>query len=138
MTPEQIDLVKTSWAKVRPAPDAVAEMFYTRLFELDPSVMPMFKVGMQEQGAKLVRMIDATVAGLERFDNLAPVVEDLGRRHVSYGTLPEHYDTVGVALLWTLEQGLGREFTPEVRDAWAQAYTALADTMKQAAPEAVV
>ena len=137
MTPEQIGLVKTSWAKVRPAPDAIAEMFYTRLFELDPSVMPMFKVGMKEQGAKLIRMIDTTVAGLDRLDDLAPLIEDLGRRHSSYGTLPEHYDTVGVALLWTLEQGLGREFTAEVRNAWAEAYTALAHTMKQAVPDAV-
>ena len=78
----------------------------------------MFKGDMTEQRRKLMQMLTAAVKGLPRLDRLVPVVEDLGRRHVGYGVRDEHYDTVGAALIWTLEKGLGSAFTPDVKDAW--------------------
>ena len=133
MTPEQITLVQGSWAKVAPISDTAAELFYGRLFALDPSVKPMFKGDMKAQGKLLMTMIGTAVNGLTRLDRIVPAVQDLGRRHARYGVQPGHYDTVATALIWTLEKGLGEAFTPPVKDAWVAAYTVLATTMKDAA-----
>ena len=133
MTPENIALVKNSWQQVLPIQKAAAELFYGRLFELDPALRPLFRGDLSEQGRKLMTMINTVVMSL---DNLAPLlgaVEDLGRRHVGYGVTEAHYDTVGSALLWTLGKGLGEQFTPPVEAAWTTAYTTLASAMKQAA-----
>ena len=133
MTPEKIALVKSSWQQVLPIKDTAAQLFYGQLFELDPSLRGMFRGDMTEQGRKLMTMINMVVTSL---DNLAPLlgaVEDLGRRHVGYGVTEAHYDTVGSALLWTLDKGLGEQFTPPVEAAWTEAYTTLASAMKQAA-----
>jgi hemoglobin-like flavoprotein len=136
MTPQQKMLVQSSFEMVAPISDQAAELFYGKLFSLDPELQKLFKSDMKEQGAKLMRMIGMAVNGLDRLDELVPVVEDLGRRHVDYGVKDGDYDTVGAALIWTLEQGLGEKFTPEVREAWTVVYTILADTMKNAAAEA--
>jgi len=133
MTPKQKTLVQVSFTKVVPIADVAAELFYAKLFKLDPDIGPLFKGDMKEQGRKLMRMIATAVNGLDRLDELVPAVQDLGKRHVAYGVRPEHYDTVGAALLWTLEQGLGTEFTPEVKAAWTVVYGVLAGTMKAAA-----
>lgn len=133
MTPENIALVKSSWQQVLPIQKAAAELFYGRLFELDPSLRPLFKGDMAEQGRKLMTMINTVVMSLDRLDPLLGAVEDLGRRHVAYGVTGAHYDTVGSTLLWTLGQGLGAQFTPPVEAAWTEAYTTLASVMKQAA-----
>lgn len=135
MTPEVKKLVQESWEKVEPISAVAAALFYGRLFELDPSLRPMFRGDMQEQEKKLMQMLTVVVRGLDRLDQLVPAVQALGRRHAGYGVADAHYDTVAQALLWTLEQGLGEAFTPEVRDAWVQAYTLLAGIMQAAAEE---
>lgn len=137
MTPRQVELVQTTWEKCVPIADQAAVLFYGKLFELDPSLKPMFKSDIKEQGKKLMQMITAAVRGLNDLGRLVPVVQDLGRRHVGYGVKDQHYDTVGTALLWTLEKGLGEGFTPEVKDAWSAVYGVLAATMKKAAAEKV-
>ena len=101
-----------------PIKAAAADLFYGRLFELDPSLKPLFKGDIKEQGAKLMAMIATAVAGLDRLDSIVPAVQALGKRHAGYGVEAAHYDTVGSALLWTLEQGLGSAFTPDVKGAW--------------------
>jgi hemoglobin-like flavoprotein len=121
-----------------PIADDAAALFYRRLFELDPSLQRMFKGDMTEQRRKLMQMLTAAVKGLDRLDQLVPVVEELGRRHVGYGVSDAHYDTVGASLLWTLEKGLGNAFTPEVKDSWIAVYGLLAGTMKNAAKESLV
>ncbi len=133
MTPQQIALVKDSWLKVLPIRDAAASMFYTKLFSLDPEVEALFKGDMNEQGRKLMTMINIAVNALDKLDTIVPAVQDLGRRHAKYGVMDAHYDTVAAALLWTLGQGLGAAFTYDVKQAWVEAYTVLASTMKQAA-----
>jgi hemoglobin-like flavoprotein len=136
MTQEQKHLVQTTFARVVPIADTAAALFYQRLFELDPTAQALFKTDLTEQGRKLMQMIGVAVRGLDRLDELVPAVRDLGTRHVAYGVKDSHYETVGAALLWTLEQGLGSEFTPEVSDAWATVYAVLATTMKDAARSA--
>ena len=133
MTPEQITLVQDSFQKVVPIREAAAEMFYDRLFALDPSLKPLFKGDLAEQGRKLMVMLATAVNGLALLENIVPVIEALGQRHGDYGVQPSHYATVAEALLWTLEQGLGEAFTDEVRQAWVAAYTILSSTMITAA-----
>ena len=138
MTPEQIKLIQASFALVLPIADTAAALFYGHLFELDPSLKPLFRGDMGEQGRKLMTMIRVVVNGLDRLDQIVPAVQELGRRHARYGVRDEHYDTVGAALLATLHQGLGDAFTPAVAAAWAAAYGLLADTMKAAAAETLL
>ena len=133
MTPTEKRLVQTTFAKLVPIADQAAAMFYRRLFEVDPSLRGLFKVDMAVQGRKLIQMIAVCVNGLDTIENLVPAIKDLGRRHAGYGVLDAHYVTVGGALLWTLEQGLGAEFTPDVKAAWTTVYTLLATTMQSGA-----
>lgn len=136
MTPEQKILVQESFEKVVPIAGAAAQLFYDRLFELNPKLQDLFKGDMDEQGKKLMTMIGVAVKGLDRLDEIVPAVEALGRRHVGYGVEDKDYDTVGEALIWTLEQGLDSAFTPEVKEAWIVVYGILAGTMKEAAKQA--
>ena len=136
MHARQIELVQSSFARVEPIADTAAALFYTRLFELDPSLRLMFKGNMVEQGHKLMTTLKVVVNGLTRLEALVPAVQALGRRHAGYGVADEHYDTVAEALLWTLHQGLGEYFTPDIAAAWSSAYGILADVMKAAAAEA--
>ena len=130
--PHQALLVQQTFAQVAPIADQAAALFYRRLFELDPNLTRLFRGDMVQQGRKLMQMIGAAVQGLDDLDKLVPVVQQLGVRHAGYGVQDAHYDTVGEALLWTLEQGLGPAFTSEVRDAWTSVYGVLALTMKAA------
>lgn len=138
MTETQKHLVQKSFEKVLPIADTAAQLFYGRLFEIDPSLKPMFTSDMNEQGKKLMMTLNVAVKGLDRLEELLPQLEKLGRNHVSYGVKDEHYDTIAEALLWTLEKGLGDEFTPEVKDAWISVYTVIANTMKKAASEVTI
>src|SRR5690606_4628495 len=133
MTPKQIDLVRDSWAKVVPIADQAAATFYARLFELDPSLQALFRSDIEAQGRKLMSMIGTVVANLRNLSTLVPAIEDPGHRYCGYGVKPAHYDTVGPALLWTLETGLGDACTDETREAWTRAYVILAEVMQSAA-----
>lgn len=135
MTPNQIKLVQTSFAKVAPIAATAADLFYGRLFEIAPQVRAMFPDDLSNQKKKLMAMLGFAVAGLSHLDTLVPAVQALGRRHAGYGVTAAHYTPVGAALLWTLQQGLGEAFTPEVKDAWATAYIILSTTMIDAANE---
>jgi hemoglobin-like flavoprotein len=134
MTKEDILLVQQSWTKVLPLNETAAALFYRKLFALDPGLRPLFIGDMRQQGTKLLKMITAAVRGLGRLDALLPVVRDLGMRHGAYGVRDEHYGTVATALLWTLEQALREEFTPEVKSAWIKTYGVLSQTMREAQP----
>ena len=135
LTPRQIELVQQSFAKVAPIADVAANLFYARLFELDPSLRKLFTGDMKKQGAMLMSMLASAVRGLSNPNALLPVLTMLGRRHAGYGVVDAHYTTVAQALLWTLEQGLGEDFTPETRGAWVAAYTLMATVMQQGARE---
>jgi hemoglobin-like flavoprotein len=132
MTPQQIELVQTSFKKVVPIAGTAADLFYNRLFEIAPEVRPMFPQDMKEQKVKLMAMLGTAVSNLHKLDEILPAVKALGQRHKGYGVTAAHYAPVGTALLWTLEQGLGPDFTPEVKAAWTETYTALAGVMTSA------
>jgi hemoglobin-like flavoprotein len=138
MNATQTALVQASFTKVQPIAVVAAELFYGRLFELDPNLKPLFRGDMTEQGHKLMTMLGVAVANLTKPEVVMPALAKLGASHASYGVTEAHYETVGSALLWTLEKGLGDEFTSEVKEAWVAVYTVVADTMKAAAREHLV
>lgn len=133
MDSKQKELVQSSFALVAPIADTAADLFYDRLFEIDPTLRPLFKGDLKEQKKKLMQMLAAAVRGLDDISALAPVVRDLGARHGGYGVKDEHYDTVAAALLWTLEKGLGEKFTLDTKAAWVAVYGVLSSTMKEGA-----
>ena len=137
MTPSEVADVQLSFAKVVPIADQAGMMFYERLFVLDPSLRPMFATDLTEQSKKLLHVLAVATSGLTRPDTLVPIVQALGAKHVDYGVKDQHYDTVGQALIWTLEKGLAGAFTPQVKAAWLSAYTLLSTIMKEASAKRV-
>lgn len=132
----QISLIKETWAKVVPIADAAASLFYSRLFEINPELAPMFEGSdMPQQRKKLVKAINLVVVSLEQFETLVPMISEMGQRHVTYGVEDAHYDQVGAALLWTLQTGLEDDWSDEAEQAWTMAYQLLANTMIAGANE---
>jgi hemoglobin-like flavoprotein len=137
MIPQQKMLIQKTWSQVVPIADQAAAIFYQRLFEIDPSTRPLFNTtDMAQQRKKLLQILGVAVSSLDNLGALSKTVEDLGRRHAGYGVKDTHYDSVGVALLWTLEQGLGDAWTPEAAAAWKEVYGILSSIMRQAQHEA--
>lgn len=132
---EDIVLVQTSWEKVKPISVVAADLFYTKLFELDPEARALFTGNMEEQGVKLMNMITVAVDNLNSLENVVDVLKESGRRHVDWGVKDSQYATVGAAFLDTLDKGLGEDFTPEVKQAWTNVYGVLSSTMIGAAEE---
>jgi nitric oxide dioxygenase len=132
VTPTDVALVQSSFRRIAPIGDQAAALFYARLFELDPALRTIFQGSIQEESHKLMSTLATAVALLEQMDTLLPAVRTLGARLGGYGVFEEHYASVGAALIWTLQKGLGPEFTPEVCAAWTETYTLLATTMIEA------
>jgi nitric oxide dioxygenase len=134
MTPHQITLVQNSWRKLRDVdPAKVGDLFYSKLFLDFPQVRPMFPEDMRGQYLKLLSMLNVVVARLDHLDELSADIAALARRHVNYGVTAEHYGFVGSSLLWTLERGLGADWTPDVAEAWTTCYGILSGAMIGAA-----
>jgi hemoglobin-like flavoprotein len=129
MTPDQIKAIQESFAKVAPISEQAAALFYGRLFEIAPSLKPLFRGDMQEQGKKLMATLAVVVSGLANLETILPAASALAKRHVAYGVTAGDYAPVGEALLWTLERGLGGQWTPELAVAWAAAYGVLSEFM---------
>jgi hemoglobin-like flavoprotein len=139
MTPEQQELVRESWRRFEPTLGRAGAQFYERLFALDPGLQQLFVgVDMEEQQRKLMSKLAEIVRVIDQPDQLVGSVAGLGRRHVHYGVKDADYESLGAALLWTLEQVLGDSFTPEVRAAWAEAYLVVATVMRRAAAREVI
>jgi nitric oxide dioxygenase len=130
MTPEQKDMVQESFALLTPIANEAGALFYDRLFELDPSSRALFRGDIREQGQKLMQILAVAVHSLDNVESLVPALHALGRRHATYGVTESHFDTGAVALLSTLETGLGPTFTTPVREAWVAAYTLLATAIQ--------
>lgn len=135
MSPQQKYLIRKSFAQLEGYGNVVALAFYRRLFELDPALRPLFKNDIQEQAGKLMEMLCSLISHLERSALLESELRLMGQRHAEYGVLPQHYETVGRALLETLAETLRGDFTAEARDAWAALYGAVAASMLAGASE---
>jgi hemoglobin-like flavoprotein len=136
MTPETVRAIRSSWSMIAPMADVAAVCFYDNLFDLDPSLRPLFsKTDMATQHQKLVAALMAVVSSLDDLSTIVPTLRSLGQKHLQYGVTGAHYDTVAIALLRTLEQALGDEFTPEVKAAWTVAYALIAGVMQDGADD---
>ena len=130
MTDEQIQFIKKSWKKFRGVnPALVGDLFYSKLFIDNPSLRKMFPTDMEKQYEKLIDMLNAIVIRLDKLQEMSAEIQAMAQRHIGYGVKPAHYKLVGNALLWTLEKGLGDDWTQDVKNAWTACYTLLADTM---------
>ena len=134
MTNDQITLVRESFKKIEPVAEEAAVLFYARLFKLDPSLRPLFKTDIREQGLKLMQMLRLVVENLDRLDELVPELRSLGDRHVTYGVEDRHYETVEAALLWTFEKALNPNYTVKTKEAWTAVYGLVAQMMKEGSP----
>jgi hemoglobin-like flavoprotein len=132
VTPTDVALVQSSFRRIAPTAEQAGALFYARLFELDPTLRELFRGDMRQQGRKLMSMLGTAVSSLERLEMLISIVRAFGARHHRYGVFAEHYATVGAALIWTLQKGLGPEFTPAVANAWSTTYSFLANIMIEA------
>jgi len=135
MTPEQKELVRASFDSLLPVAQSTAELFYSRLFETNPSLRPMFMSDMRGQARKFISMVRVVVTHMDQIDQVTPAVEAMGRRHSGYGVENRHYEAFGKALTWAMEETLGPAFDAQTRDAWMALYASLADSMKRAAAE---
>lgn len=133
LNPKQAQKVRWSFALVEPQAVHAGALFYDKLFERDPSIAMLFHTGMDTQSRRLFEMIGDAVRLLDCPEQLDAVLTVLGARHVAYGVRDEHYDTVGGALLDTLDAALGAAFTPELREAWGEFYGRVSRVMREAA-----
>ena len=129
MTPDQITAIQESFSKVVPISEHAAMLFYGRLFEIAPAVKPLFRGDLTEQGRKLMATLGVVVNGLPDLESVLPAASALAKRHVDYGVKAHDYAPVGAALLWTLEHGLGEQWTPRLAAAWSEAYAVLSGFM---------
>lgn len=133
LTSQQIALVQSTFRTIEPMGETAAEIFYKRLFEIEPATAALFKGDMKQQGRKFMQVLAVAVGGLSNMPTLMPMVQQLGLRHAGYGVRPEHFESVRKALLWTLALVLQDAYSDDVRAAWATAYAMLAGVMKEAA-----
>ena len=133
MTPDQVQIIKSTFAEVLKIKDKAGLLFYERLFAIAPETKPLFKGDIAEQSRKLMDTLALAIGMLRDMPTLVQTLQTLALRHVQYGVKNEHYDKVGASLLWTLEQGLGPAFTPKAREAWTALYAAVAKIMMDAA-----
>src|SRR4051812_36220366 len=122
MTTRQIQAVQESFRSLEPVAEPAMMKFYDRLFEMDPRLRHMFRNTREEQAQKLAQILAVVVKSLTAPEQILNAVKDLGRRHAAYGVTEGHLAMGGEALIWTLRNGLGEAFTPEVEDGWASAY----------------
>jgi hemoglobin-like flavoprotein len=136
MNPEQVKLIKQSWKLLRNIePTIVGDLFYSKLFSDNPQLRKMFPKAMEQQYIKLIDTLSVIVIRLDHLDTLTDDISAMAQRHTGYGVKPEHYKLVGDALIWTLEKGMGKDWTPEIKEAWELCYNTLASIMIAASAE---
>ena len=137
MEPRHKELIRDSWQKLRPDVDRAAELFYTRLFEEDPTLRELFTGDVAAQGKRLMTMMGTAVDRLDELEAMTPTLYELGQRHVDYGVQAQHYETFRDALMWTLQNVLGADFYPEVEEAWGAFFEFLSHAMIMGSTKAI-
>ncbi|MBC7902968.1 MAG: hemoglobin [Gemmatimonadaceae bacterium] len=133
MTPQQIAIVKQSWQLFQGInPVLVGDVFYSKVFLTDPSLKSMFHIPRDQQSRKIIEMLNVIVGRLDRLDELNEDIRQMAIRHKGYGVKNEHYQTIGNALLWTLEQGLGKDWNDSTENAWSECFRNISTAMMTA------
>lgn len=130
MNSKQMELVRQTCKEVAPIADRAADLFYAKLFQIDPALRPVFALQLDERGRRLMQMVEAAAGALDRPATLAPALAELGSRQVAFTTADHRYETVGAALILTFRQGLGPAFTPEARQAWIELFDSIESKLK--------
>jgi hemoglobin-like flavoprotein len=136
MTAEQVKLVQITFEEVKPVSAAAAQLFYSRLFQLRPSLRQLFQADIQSQRQKLMQSLTVIVGSLEQPDRLAQAVQSMAQSHVRFHLQDEDYRVFGEALFWTIGQALGPSWTPSVREAWEAVYRLISSAMRAASSQA--
>jgi hemoglobin-like flavoprotein len=136
MTPEQVDLIRKSFDAMWPMRRDIADLCYSRFFELAPDARGLFPSDMERQRIKLMDMIAALVGSLDQRALFQSLVTHSGRQHARFGVQPSQYAAMGEALMWSLERKFGASFTPELRDSWRALYAAVQVEMLRVAAQA--
>ena len=124
-------LIQRSWEKVLPIADLAADLFYEKLFAKNPDIAALFEgTDMNSQKNKLIHALSGVIASIEQLENILPLLADLGQRHTAYGVEPVHYDDVGLALIETLETGLGEHWNSAIKSAWCELYGIVSHVMQ--------
>jgi len=119
MTPQQITLVKNSWRSFRQVePNTVGDVFYTHLMHKNPSLKSIFKYSLERRSKLLFDFLSTIITRLDKINDLEDDIRLVAATYAGYGILPQHYEMIRTALLWTLEKGLENDWTPDVADAW--------------------
>ncbi|MEV6876330.1 globin domain-containing protein [Amycolatopsis sp. NPDC051128] len=126
-------LIRESFAAIEPKADELAQYFYGALFVVAPDCRALFPIAMTTQRNRLLRALVYVVQMVDRPDDLAPFLRQLGRDHRKFAVVARHYDAVGVALIEALKRFLKEKWTHEVESAWTAAYGLIAKTMREAA-----
>lgn len=149
LTDEEKKLLRESWRLVTPTMETVADLFYRRLFELQPAYRGLFPDDMTAQKRKLMTTLafavrasdwarDSWADEVAHDNDLFLVVLALGRRHALLYKVPEEaYAVVHDALMWALNMGLGQAFTSETQAAWSRLYGLLSSVMKMGGRQAL-
>jgi len=132
MNKRELERVQVSWEKVAPNADKFVQLFYNKLFELDPQLQSLFKRSMRMQGRKIMSMFSSAVEYMGHTEKVLPPLIAAGKRHIQYGVADKDYETVRQALMQTMSEALGEEFDSETRLAWELAYNSIQDIMKSA------
>lgn len=136
MTDRKTLIIKTSWSYVIAEREMTGEMFYDKLFELNPALQAMFPQDMEQQIGKLIDMITYMVSRMQVMSEIQKDIDAMAVRHAGYGVHDAHYATVGDALIWVLEKRLGDQWDEETRQSWTELYDMWATSMIKASHEA--
>ena len=137
MNADQIDLIRSTWSAIHPSAHRVTQLFYARLFQLDPSLEPRIGRQSMARAQRLMSLMESAVGGLERMPALRRMLLVFGKRHAGCGVRPGDYATFGAAWLWAMGESLGQSFSPAARNAWTSFYGLVARNVRQGVNEAL-
>jgi Hemoglobin-like flavoprotein len=127
---EKVNLLRSTFARIDAQAEIAGLVFYQKLFTLEPGLQALFQTSIDLQTRKLMDSLRYIVATIENPTVLAPALEAMGRRHVTYGVRKPHFELVIRALLETFQQILGDGFSPDIHEVWREALYFVAKSMK--------
>jgi hemoglobin-like flavoprotein len=130
LTPEAIQAVRAGFARIAPIREEIGGLFYGKLFEMDPGLRPLFGDNLEAQSRMLMTAIQMVIDSLDSPENVARHLSEVGRRHGAYGAQMRDFDTFGAALIWSLQQGLGPDYTPQFETGWVGAFDLIRNVMR--------
>ena len=134
MKPTTIEIVKSTAPVVKEHGKAITERMYEIAFNERPEYRRFFENSHmkseeegQKQAAKLAASVYAYASHIDELEKLGDAVEHIAKAHVKTRVIAEQYPVIGECLLAAMKDVLGDAATPEVMEAWTEAYNSLAN-----------